>query len=137
MATEKQLDRMWDILISLDSETLLRAITNYNGLQILDDGFAEFLVDEGLMEPDEEEEEEPEEPGEDDYVISNCSPLGSRTVVSVQTRWADKSKSKVFNTEEEAVKAIKEDMAAQKYRPNVWRQDDHGGHCITFGRLRG
>jgi hypothetical protein len=124
-----QQDQVWDTLVSLDSETLLRALTGYHGMQLLDDGFAEFLVDEGLMKQDEEDEEdeEPEGPEEDDYVISDCGPLGSKTGVSVGTGWEDRSKSRVFDTEEEAVKAIKEDMAAQQYWPNVWKEDDHGG----------
>jgi hypothetical protein len=102
-------------------------------MQLLDDGFTEFLVDEGLMEPteddeeDEEDDEELEGPGDDDYIILDCGPLGSKTAVYVQSGWADKSKYKQLDTEEEAVKAIKEDMTAQKYWPNVWREDDHGG----------
>jgi hypothetical protein len=133
-----QQENMWDVLVSLDSQTLLQAVTDYHGMQLLDDGFAGFLVDEGLMEQeddegdeddddDEEEDEEPEVPGEDDYVMSDCGPLGSRTVVCVQSGWADKGKYKQFDTEEEAVKAIKEDMATQRYWPGVWKEDDHGG----------
>jgi hypothetical protein len=45
-------DEVWDALVSLDSETLLRVITDYHGMQIFDDGFAEHLVDEGFMEPE-------------------------------------------------------------------------------------
>jgi hypothetical protein len=125
-------ERVWDVLVSLDSETLLRAVTDYHGTQILDEDFAEFLVDEGLMEPsDEDEDEEEEEPEEDDYVISDCSPLGSRTVVSVQTRWADKSKSKVFDTEEEAVKAIKEDIGSAKILAECVEAERPRGHSIV------
>jgi hypothetical protein len=85
-------EQAWNTLVSLDSETLLRVITDYHGMQLLDDGFAEFLVDEGLMEQvdeevdeeaDDEEAEEQKEPGDDDYIISDCGPLGSRTVVCV------------------------------------------------------
>jgi hypothetical protein len=56
-------EQAWDTLASLDSETLLRVITDYHGMQLLDDGFAEFLVDEGLMEQ-ADDDEEPEGPGE-------------------------------------------------------------------------
>jgi hypothetical protein len=127
--TEQQ-DQVWDTLVSLDSLTLLRVITGYHGMQILDDGFAGFLVDEGLMElfdDEDDEDEELEGPGEDDYVISDCGPLGSRTAVCIQSGWADKGKYRQFDTEEEAVKAIKEDMAAQQCWPDVWKEDDHGG----------
>jgi hypothetical protein len=122
--TEQQ-EQMWDVLVALDGETLLQAITDYHGLQILDDGFAEFLVDDGLMEQPDEEEEEPED---GDYIISDCGALGSCTQVCVFCgHWADKAHAKLFDTEEAAEKAIKADMEAQNYWPDVWRQDDHGG----------
>jgi hypothetical protein len=127
---KEQQDKVWDVLVSLDSVSLLEVLTNYHGMQLLDEGFAEHLIDEGFLEPDEEEpdEEEAEEPQEGDYIIADGSPLGSITVVSVcNGRWADGDRSKAFTTEDEAVKAIKEDMYRQKYWPNVWRQDDHGG----------
>jgi hypothetical protein len=57
----KYQDQMRDVLVSLDSETLLRVITDYHGMQILDAGFAEHLVDEGLMEPEDEDEEDGED----------------------------------------------------------------------------
>jgi hypothetical protein len=57
MTTERQ-ERIWDTLVSLDSKTLLRAVTDYHGMQILDDRFAEFLVDEGLIEGEPEEDED-------------------------------------------------------------------------------
>jgi hypothetical protein len=46
---------VWDALVSLDSETLLRVFTGYYGTRIFDDGFAKYLVDEGFMEPAEED----------------------------------------------------------------------------------
>jgi hypothetical protein len=128
-----------DALQQLDSASVLEIITSYHGMQLFDEGFIEFLEDEGWLGPVEEDNDEEEDgdedeeddewglPGNDDYVISDCGPLGSRTVVSIQSGWADKSKYKQFDTEEEAVKAIKEDMAAQQYWPNVWKEDDHGG----------
>jgi hypothetical protein len=128
----KEQYEIWDVLVSLDSETLLKVITDYHGMRILnEEGFIDHLVDEGLMieegANDDEEDEEPKGPGDDDYVISDCGPLGSKTVVCAQSGWADKSRYKQFDTEEEAVKAIKEDMTAQQYWPNVWKEDDHGG----------
>jgi hypothetical protein len=62
-----QQDQMWDTLVSLDSATLLRTITDYHGMQLLDDGFAEFLVDEGLMEQADDDEEDEDEDEEDGY----------------------------------------------------------------------
>jgi hypothetical protein len=130
MMTERQ-DQIWDTLVSLDSETLLRAVTDYHGMQILDAGFAEFLIDEGLMEGGPNEEDSKEYPEDGDYIISDSGPLGSRITVGVYYgKWKDGFQRKEFNTEEEAVKAIKEDMGAQGYRPDVWRQDDHGGIAL-------
>lgn len=66
---EKQ-GRMWDVLYDLDGETVARLLTGWHGLQLLDDGFYEYLVDEGYIEEPEEPEEpdEPEEPEEE----TNC-----------------------------------------------------------------
>jgi hypothetical protein len=79
------------------------------------------------MIEDEDCGEVPEELGDDDYVISDWGPLGSKTSVLVRSGWADGSKFKVFDVEEEAVRAVKEDMDAQQFYPSVWKQDDHGG----------
>jgi hypothetical protein len=57
-------EKMWDALASLDSETLLHAIVGYHGMQLLDEGFGRFLVDEGLMDFFDDNYEEDEE-GED------------------------------------------------------------------------
>jgi hypothetical protein len=133
--TDRQ-EEAWDALEELDSASVLKIMTNYHGMQLFDEGFIEFLEDDGLLDPageddeDDEEEGEPEGPGDDDYVILDCGPLGSKTAVSVQSGWADKGKYRQFDTEEEAVRAIKEDMAAQQYWPDVWRQDDHGGVAL-------
>jgi hypothetical protein len=60
--------------------------------------------------------------------MSDCGPLGSCTQVTLYNgKWVKGMRIRTFNTEELAVEAIREDMAAQKYWPNVWRRDDHGG----------
>jgi hypothetical protein len=59
-------EQVWDALVSLDSETLLRTFTDYHGLQLFDEDFAEFLVEEGLMESEvigRENEEDEEDAG--------------------------------------------------------------------------
>jgi hypothetical protein len=54
--------------------------------------------------------------------------LGSRLTAGVYSgKWKDGFRSKKFGTEEDAIKAIKEDMDAQGYWPDIWRRDDHGG----------
>jgi len=47
--TDKQIT-VWDTLSSMDTESVLLAITNYHGLQLLDDGFYKFLKEEGAIE---------------------------------------------------------------------------------------
>ena len=53
-----QQTKMWDTLAELDGEEVLRVLTDWHGLQILDDGFFGHLVDEGYIEESEEEENE-------------------------------------------------------------------------------
>ena len=48
---------MWELLCELDSETVLQLLTDWHGLQILDDGFYGHLIDEGYIEGAEEEDE--------------------------------------------------------------------------------
>jgi hypothetical protein len=59
--TTREQDRIYDALTEYDAGTVFRAFTNYYGLQLIDDGFAEFLEDEGIMEPEEDEDDEDEE----------------------------------------------------------------------------
>jgi hypothetical protein len=119
-------EKAWDCLVDQDGETVLRLLTDYHGMQLLDCGFYKYLVEEGYLE--EEPEAGPEEPEDGDYIISDCGPLGSMIAVGIQNgKWTGGDQAKHFYTEEEAVKAIKADMAKQKYWPNVWRLDDHGG----------
>ena len=50
---------MWDLLCSLDGETVARLLTDWHGMQLLDDGFYGFLIDEGYLdEPDTEGDED-------------------------------------------------------------------------------
>lgn len=55
--TDQQI-KMWDTLAELDGEEVLRVLTDWHGLQILDDGFFGHLVDEGYIEESEKEENE-------------------------------------------------------------------------------
>ena len=43
-------NKCWDCLCNLDAEDCVRAFTDYNGLQILDEEFMDFLIDEGYMQ---------------------------------------------------------------------------------------
>ncbi len=51
---DKQLE-MWNALCNLDGEQVARLFTDYHGLQLLDDGFYEHMVEEGHLDEPEEE----------------------------------------------------------------------------------
>ncbi len=53
--TEKQ-KQIWDVLCKLDGEMVARLFTDYHGNQLLNDGFREYLQDEGYLKPDDEPE---------------------------------------------------------------------------------
>ncbi len=55
MTIDEKQDQMWGVLCELDGETVARLFTDYRGMQLLDDGFREYLQDEGYLEPDEDE----------------------------------------------------------------------------------
>ena len=46
---DKTQTEIWNKLCELDGETVARLLTDYHGNQLLDDGFKEFLEDEGVM----------------------------------------------------------------------------------------
>jgi len=49
--TELQ-ERIWDCLAVMDQQDLLCVITDYHGMQLLDEGFYVHLIHEGLMYPE-------------------------------------------------------------------------------------
>ena len=58
---EEKQEEMYDLLVSLDAETVTDLFTNYYGMQLLGNDFYQFLIGEGYIdEPEEEEEEEDE-----------------------------------------------------------------------------
>lgn len=54
---EKQ-SEMWDLLAGLEAEVVLGLLTDYHGLEILDDGFYQHLIDEGYIDDPEDEQDE-------------------------------------------------------------------------------
>ena len=60
MMSDKQ-EKAWNLLCSLDGETAARLLTDWHGLQLLDDGFYGFLIDEGYIEEPPEEDDEDED----------------------------------------------------------------------------
>ena len=51
--TERQKE-IWDALCELDSERVLVLLTDWYGLQLFDDEFYGFLIDEGIIDEHEE-----------------------------------------------------------------------------------
>lgn len=79
----------------------------------------------------ESTEEEYLMPEEGDYVISDSGKLGSLYSVSICWEWDSLPPNHRFYGEyatyDEATNAIREHMARNKFYPNVWYLDDHGG----------
>ena len=70
--------------------------------------------------------EEDMEPSPEDYTISDSGPLGSRTSVGqIEGKHLGE-----FNSDEEAIAAIRADMEKHQFYPNVWRVSDHGNWSI-------
>lgn len=57
--TDKQ-NLMWELLCDHDGETVARLLTDWHGMQLLDDGFYGFLIDEGYLDEPETEGDEDE-----------------------------------------------------------------------------
>ena len=53
--TDKQ-QELWDLLCSMNTEIALGFLTEWHGLQLLDYGFYEFMVDEGYIDGPPEED---------------------------------------------------------------------------------
>ena len=51
----------YEELSGLDGEKVLELLTVYHGMQLLDDGFYDFLIDQGIIEEDKEDEGEEDE----------------------------------------------------------------------------
>lgn len=56
MTSDERQMQVWNVLCEMDGETVARLLTGWNGMQLLDDAFREYLQDEGYLEEDEEPE---------------------------------------------------------------------------------
>jgi len=76
---------------------------------------------------------EDREPQEGDYVIFNHGPLYSLIgVSSIGVRGCE-----TFLTYGDAYRAIRQEMDMERYWPDVWFEDDHGGvEIITAGVMK-
>jgi hypothetical protein len=59
-----RIETIEEALCELTGEQVYILFTQYHGLQLLDEGFYQHLVDEGVLPKEEEEEEEEEEEDE-------------------------------------------------------------------------
>ena len=65
MDYDERIDTIWEALSDLSGEQVLRYLTGWHGLQLLDDDFYEYLVDEEVL-PEEEEWDPRYEPTDSD-----------------------------------------------------------------------
>lgn len=72
-------------------------------------------------------EGEPSEPSEEDYVIFDSGPLGSRTSVRV----VGGRILGEFRDHDDAEEAIRRDMESGEFYPDVWTLSDHGNYHRT------
>ena len=54
----ERIDTIESVLSELTGEQVYSLFTGWHGLQLLDEGFYQYLVDEGILPEEEEEEEE-------------------------------------------------------------------------------
>jgi len=52
---------IWDILCSLSGEEVAKLFTGYHGLQLINVGFYNYLVEEGYIEEQDEDESDNED----------------------------------------------------------------------------
>lgn len=57
---DERQQEMWDLLCNIPAEKAVGLLTDYHGLQLLNDGFYEHLISEGYIDEPEEEEDEDE-----------------------------------------------------------------------------
>lgn len=77
---------------------------------------------EGDDDSGEEEYDDSNEPQSDDIILSPSGRLGGKVAVQ-----ADGKSIGEFSDEEEAEVAIVKWINSNKFYPNIWWQDDHGG----------
>lgn len=83
-------EECWDALCELSGEEVARLLTDYHGLQLLDEGFREFLGDEGIL-PEIEDNDEDED--DDDEIEDNCE----NETYNCNTKLKKKSKKRKRN----------------------------------------
>lgn len=101
------------------------------GFRLAYDNYKDVLKEKGhidsALKKTNDEVEEVDEPQEGDIVMSDSSPLGSKTSVSeVGGKFLGE-----FNSEDEAEDFIREYMSKSKnFFPTVWYMSDHGNYVV-------
>ncbi len=95
---------MWDLLCDLEAETVLNLLTDWHGLQLLDDGFYDHLINEGYIdEPEPEIEEEYDEEEFEDFCAKYTACKGCPFEVvyrgECEDLFAEKQREKVAEVE--------------------------------------
>ena len=119
MTTDEVQDKIWEILEGLDGETVLRAFTNWHGMQLLTPEFLEALSDDGYTdeqyafeddEDDEEDEEEEQDGSIDEDTINFLNGVSDeelRTMYGAGKKAIDTLENIVFNAKAKSTLAGK------------------------------
>ena len=54
----ERIDKIGSALCELTGEQVYNLFTGWHGLQLLDEGFYQYLIDEGILEDDDDEDME-------------------------------------------------------------------------------
>lgn len=94
-------------------------------------GACQKVWGECVCDTDEGDDENPTAPEEGDYVLHPAGPLGGCTLVSVDGLHKETfSPLGYVSADDLALEWVRADMAANDFRPNIWRMDDHGGYTL-------
>lgn len=66
------------------------------------------------------DEQESQAPDEEDYKLTPCGQLGAKTAVSSHKFLGE------FDSNEDALAFVREDMQASNFYPSIWWVSDHG-----------
>lgn len=90
---------------------------------------AEFVRYQAIMaevieDLEEKIEDLPPEPEDEDYVLQDSGPLGTKTVVAI----AGHGFIGEYASEDDALDAIRAMMEEHRFYPSVWKVSDHGNY---------
>lgn len=71
----------------------------------------------------------PDSPSEEDYVLTDTGNLGASTMVTS----VGHPHSETFSEYDDAIAYVRDRMKKERFYPNVWYMDDHGGLTLVTG----